>query len=175
MTEKSATEIRLDLARGHRALGEHDEAVACLERCASADESGELHEFATGYVNDLHERGHRASAERLARLLAAWDEAARQSELDDSDDDVTRAIGGPALATPTLAALLADQGHTARALAVAEDALRLRPGDPRARALAEGLRAAQPEAFQDPGSCVSELERWLKNARQRAAEWEARR
>ncbi len=88
MTDKSHTRIRLELAEGHWALGEHDDALACLERIEEpCDEIRSL----------------------LAALLESETDAGARARL-------TEALGphqgpSPALATPTMAALLEEQGH----------------------------------------------------------------
>ena len=46
------------------------------------------------------------------------------------------------LATPTVARLLAEQGHPEKALAVADDVLRRNPGDARALAVRASLEQA---------------------------------
>lgn len=112
-------ELRLSIAKGHWALGEHDEALGALERAASEDPTCDtLREFVAELDSDLL-RG--PLAERLAALRGAL--ATPPAASDDVDDAV------PRLSTPTLAQLLADQGHADKALRVADAVLRRNPDD----------------------------------------------
>jgi hypothetical protein len=70
------------------------------------------------------------------------------------------------LATPTVARLLAEQGHPEQALLIAADVLRRNPDDARALAVRASLeRPAAPERTPSGrnGRIVAELERWLGN------------
>jgi tetratricopeptide (TPR) repeat protein len=162
MTKQDATRIRVDLARGHWQLGERGEAIACLERAAAASP---LHDGLLALVETCLEDLESGGAEEMALRLAAL----RARILDAQDEHSSEAMPAP-LATPTVAKLLADQGHPEKALAVADDVLRRNPGD--ARALAVRASLAQPPPARRPQSSsnarvVAELERWLANLARR--------
>jgi tetratricopeptide (TPR) repeat protein len=151
-------ELRLSIAKGHWALGEHDEALSALERAVEEDPCDSLREFA----GDLDADSLRGPlAERLAAIRDALARAAAPA------DDAELAV--PRLSTPTLAELLADQGHAGKALRVAEEVLRRRPDDERALAVRERLRAPR----SDRERWIAELERWLRSAQQRRMQREA--
>lgn len=141
MRSRSPTELRLELAEGHWMLGEYDDALACLERVeGDADAVRALVERLLAHEDAPAPRA------RLADLLAQL------------DTGFTRV-----LATPTLAALLKEQGHDERALRVAEDVLRRSPSDPRAQALVQSLCVPSgPRA-----DVLATLERWLAYFRNR--------
>lgn len=67
----------------------------------------------------------------------------------------------PLPSTPTVAELLAEQGHTDRALAVTDDVLRRNPRDARALAMRERLVAGD---HRKSAEVARVLERWLENA-----------
>lgn len=164
MTKQDATRIRVDLARGHWQLGERAEAIACLERASAA---APLHDGLLQLVESCLEDLESGGAEELALRLAAL----RAQILDAQDEHAAEAMPAP-LATPTVAKLLADQGHPEKALAVADDVLRRHPGDARALAVRASL-APRPQQ-RPPGSqsdsqsrVVAELERWLGNLARR--------
>jgi tetratricopeptide (TPR) repeat protein len=154
VTQKSAVLIRLDIVRNHLALGESEEALHNLGKAISDDpEEPELlallEQPETALV--LPAEGLKALKERV-RASQCGDEAAESL--------------GPPLATPTMAQLLADQGHSEKALQVAEDVLRRDPEDERARAVKSALRDAS-------GACsarIEPLERWLAQIRRRRQE-----
>jgi tetratricopeptide (TPR) repeat protein len=160
MTRESSFEVRLELARGHARLGEHEEAVRCAERAleeASADpRDPRLAALASHLAAELAGREGTEAREdlqgRLRRILQATGEVEE--------------VPGR-LATPTLAELLAEQGHSEQALRVAESVLRKRPDDPRARAVRERLQPAADARSLDPEATVAELERWLGRLRWR--------
>ncbi len=71
---------------------------------------------------------------------------------------------GPALATPTMAELLEQQGHAEKALEVAERALARNPGEARALAVRNRLSPSpSPHERQ-----IAVLETWLGYYRARA-------
>jgi tetratricopeptide (TPR) repeat protein len=161
VTAKDPLQMRLELARMHWALGEHGDALAALERCAGLDPAHDaLLQLVDGCLEEL-EAGHAVDvASRLARLRAKLIEAhdaKQQEEL-------------PAkLATPTLARLLAEQGHAQKALAVADDLVRRNPKDERALAVRASLtRTPEPPARH--GRVIAELERWLARLTARKTE-----
>jgi tetratricopeptide (TPR) repeat protein len=159
VTDKHSAKLRLELARMHWARGERAEAVSALERSAKQEGSdpdallavvdGCLEELEAGDAVDL--------AARLAGLRARAVEAI---EARDSAD-----LPAP-LETPTLAKLLADQGHADKALAVADNLLRRNPGDRRALAVRESI-TARPAQRGAHSRVVTELERWLANLARR--------
>jgi len=158
VSDKDPGKLRLELARMHWALGERADAVGALERACSAGVDPEallalcdacLEELEAGDAVDL--------AAKLAGLRARAVEAI---EARDNAD-----LPAP-LATPTLAKLLADQGHAAKALAVADDLLRRNPGDARALAVRDAI-TAPPARRPRRARVVAELERWLANLARR--------
>jgi tetratricopeptide (TPR) repeat protein len=151
-------ELRLSIAKGHWALGEHEDALAALERAAEEDPCDSVREFAAGLDADSLRGPLAARLEALRAVLA------RPAA---SNDDADLAV--PRLSTPTLAELLADQGHAGKALRVAEEVLRRRPDDERALAVRERLRAPR----SDRERWIAELERWLRSAQQRRMQREA--
>ncbi len=160
MSGSKEADIRLDLARGHWALREHDDAIFCLERCADVSpEHPQLAELAEIFREELEQKpGKSLLLERLYELQARL-----QPEKEESPN--APAGVGPALATPTLASLLAGQGHADQALEVVEGALKKNPEDERALAVREQL---QPSAALN-AERVAELERWLHNLRGRSS------
>ena len=159
MSQKTPFQIRVELARGHWALQEYELALASIERAEPLPEECEalanvLREFLTTLENGS------VGGEIEARLQALL-EPLCQPPAEEPGPAVS-----PVLATPTMAQLLADQGHRDQALEVAQDVLRRRPDDEDARALKNELQ---------PGSesnqrVTAELERWLQNLRRRRAE-----
>ncbi|MFQ5698671.1 MAG: tetratricopeptide repeat protein [Myxococcota bacterium] len=159
---RNAFEIRLELAQGHWDIGEYEEALLCLERALSDARGGpqdpRLAELASALAGGLTWRaGDAASSALRARLDRVVTQA---SEVE--------SLSSP-LATPTLAGLLLEQGHPQQARRVAEEALRRRPEDPRARAV--WTRLAQEEAATSGRPrrqrTIEELERWLVRLRAR--------
>jgi tetratricopeptide (TPR) repeat protein len=138
---------RIELVRGHWSLGERDEALVCLERLAAAEPAaGGLRELVEELRAELESESESALGERFAALV-------RQL----SAVEPIAPLSGSPLVTGTLASLLVEQGHTEQALAVAEDVLRTRPDDVRARAVRERLRASQLARV------IERLEHWLGN------------
>ena len=162
MTETS--DIRLELARGHWALGEYEEALCCLERRAREGGGGlRLRTLAESLVQEaetLPGSGPSAWSERL-RDLARPARAGRMERGFDALEATS-----PSLTTSTLAELLARQGHEDRALLVAEDVLRRNPRD--ARALALKRRIVEGAPAKREARVIEELERWLVSARRRS-------
>jgi hypothetical protein len=142
-TQRART--RLELARGHWSLGEHEEALVCLERLEESDPQAAGLAALVEELRDDPSAGAPADvAERLEALARRLNPPAPIAPLP-----------GSPLATGTLASLLVDQGHGAAALAVAEDVLRARPDDVRALAVRERVRGGQPQR------ALERLERWL--------------
>jgi tetratricopeptide (TPR) repeat protein len=175
MTGNDAFEVRLGLAQGHWEIGEYEEALRCLERAleepSDDPQDPRLGELASRLVGELSgQAGAGASEDLRTRLYRVLEAASASDELSGS------------IATPTLAELLAEQGHAEKALRVAEDVLRKNPEDTRARAVRERLQPsppsahpeARPESRRDGDAVIAELERWLGNLRRRGAEQEAR-
>jgi hypothetical protein len=148
---RDTTKIRLDLARGHWALAEHEEALTSLERLADAEPAAE---GLAGLVDQLlaeAEAGGGVDREVARRLAALRRELPRSGTVVPPD--------GSPLATETLARLLADQGHAGPAVAVAQQVLRARPDSPGARRIVEGAS----------GGAIDRLERWLERIRRHAS------
>jgi tetratricopeptide (TPR) repeat protein len=168
MSGKDPAKMRLELARMHWALGERADAVTTLERGAAAIADPEsLLALVDGYLEELEAGDAPDLAARLAGLRAKAVEALEARE--------APAVPAP-LATPTMAKLLADQGHSEKALAVTDDLLRRNPGDARALAVRESITAqgapAAPSAPRRTGRknhsrAIGELERWLGNLARR--------
>ncbi|MFI5314941.1 MAG: hypothetical protein ACHQ6T_04520 [Myxococcota bacterium] len=159
MSGNDPAKMRLELARMHWALGERAEAVSALERVAQklADPDALLalvdaclEELEAGDAVDL--------AARLAGLRAR---AIEKLEARDNADLPTP------LASPTLAKLLADQGHDDKALAVTDNLLRRNPADARALALREEISAKPARPRKTHARAIAELERWLANLARR--------
>jgi len=140
----------------HWALGERAEAVSALERCARENSDPEaLLDIVDGCLEELEAGDAADVAARLAGLRARAVEAFEARENAD--------LPAP-LETPTLAKLLADQGHAEKALAVADNLLRRNPGDARALAVRESLTiTAKPARSKTHTRTIAELERWLGN------------
>ncbi len=153
--ERSPSEIRMDLARGHWALNEHDDAIFCLERIVEEDPAtANLLELADSFMGELAGRSYQALlVDRLDTLRRRAIESQGPPPAESSN-----------LATSTLAELLEGQGHRERALEVAKDVLGRNPDDERARALRGRLLAqAEPEAPSPRQQQLAELERWLES------------
>jgi tetratricopeptide (TPR) repeat protein len=163
MTDKSPAELRLDLARGHWSLGERDDAIFCLERCAeAAPDFAPLRDLALGFLGELTDDVDDLLAERLRALCAAL-------PADAQEESPPPAV----ITTPTFAQVLAGQGHTERALEVADAVLARSPDDERALAVREELAADVPDVGELPRyALIRQLEAWLANARRRRAELE---
>jgi tetratricopeptide (TPR) repeat protein len=159
VSDKDPAKLRLELARMHWALGERAESVAALERAAKqpAVEPEPLLALVDACLEELEAGDAVDLAAKLAGLRARMVEA---MEARDNAD-----LPAP-LATPTLARLLADQGHADKALAVADDLLRRNPGDVRALAVKESITAG-PARRGRHGRTIAELERWLANLARR--------
>ncbi len=157
---KSPIRIRLTLAEGHWALGEQDEALECLRR---------------GFEE---EPGEPALGRLVERFLAEVEQGAATPTLRGSLEALKKRVQTAparppetafALATPTMAELLEQQGHRKRALEVAEEVLARNPREARALAVRNRLRpCARPH---DPQIAI--LERWLHYYRQPHGEAQA--
>ncbi|HTO53546.1 MAG TPA: hypothetical protein VMR50_09185 [Myxococcota bacterium] len=159
-SSKNSATLRLELARMHWALGERAEAVGALEKNGQAlGDPESLLALVDEYLEELEAGDAVDLAARLAGLRARAVEAL---EARDS------AELPPPLVTPTVARLLADQGHSEKALAVTDDLLRRNPRDVRARAVRDAL-TAKPERPRDENHApvIEELERWLGNLARR--------
>lgn len=156
MSADEATRIRVDLARGHWQLGEFSEAVVSLERASLVSPLFDgLLVLVESCLEDLESGGSDELALRLAVL--------RAQILDAQDELSAEAMPAP-LATPTVARLLAEQGHPEKALAIAADVLRRYPDDARALAVRASLERPPAAKRSHSGSnarVVAELERWL--------------
>jgi len=142
----------------HWALGERADAVAALERCARESYDPEvLLDLVDGCLEELEAGDAADLAARLAGLRARAVEAFEARENAD--------LPAP-LETPTLAKLLADQGHAEKALAVADNLLRRNPADARALAVRESL-TVRPALSKSHTRTIAELERWLANLARR--------
>lgn len=149
MSDRNPAEVRMELASGHWALEEYDEAIECLLRVvADAPKTPGLAEMVAKYAMESED----------ARLAAAHEALLCDSE----------ASNASPLHTATMAKLLADQGHESQALRVASDALHRNPDDPRARELHERLAKNRTGSNGAAARAnVDELERWLVRIRER--------
>ncbi len=152
---KSPIRIRLTLAEGHWTLGEHDQAIDSLRRAFEAEPD----EAALGALVD---RFLKEAEESMASpaLRAALEAMKKQRE----PEPVSLVDPGPVLATSTMAELLEQQGHTRKALEVAERTLARNPGEARALAVRNRL---SPTPAPDERR-VRVLEGWLDYFRRRA-------
>jgi len=149
--------MRLELARMQWALGERADAVSTLEKGTATADPESLLGDVDGYLEELEAGDAPDLAARLAGLRAKAVEALEAHE--------AAALPAPHV-TPTVAQLLADQGHPDRALAVAEDVLRRNPADLRALAVREAItKPGKPR--REHARTISELERWLGNLARR--------
>ncbi len=155
MSVKSPIRIRLTLAEGHWTLGEHDQAIDSLRRAFEVEPD----EAAVGALAD---RFLEEAEESMAppALRAALEAMKKQRE----PEPVSLVDAGPVRATSTMAELLEQQGHTRKALEVAERTLARIPGE--ARALAVRNRLSPPPAPEERR--VRVLEGWLDYFRRRA-------
>jgi uncharacterized protein HemY len=155
--------LRIRLAEGHWRLGEHDEALRCLERAVEEDpEDSELCRFLERLESAVAQgEGPAGLLKPLRRLLGrlgaeelvAGEPLPAEGEADEL----------PPLSTSTIAELFAEQGLTDKAVRVAEDVLGRNPGDERARRLM--ARLSRPG---DPRTrWIATLERWLGNLERR--------
>ncbi len=156
MTAKQPIEIRLEIARLHWEIQEYGLALDCFER-ALKDDSGapELRSRLEACLGEAVEKG--VAPEIIDRIRRSIE---RLSPIDIAGEGFEPSSP---IATPTLAGLLADQGHADKALAVATSLLEQDPDDERALAVKARLSA-------DMGSrkkVIDELSRWLGNARRR--------
>ncbi len=145
--------IRIELARGHWTLREHVLALDCVEKAIGDDPDGpELLPLIQSLLDD-----GRSVPDGVAMRLAALLDLVSGSEPTDGPIEV------PApLATATVAALLAEQGHEAQARALADDLLRRNPDNARALQVRDRLADERRERI------IATLERWLANAKRGA-------
>ena len=159
MSGNDPAKMRLKLARMHWALGERAEAVSALERLAAKlGDPDSLLALVDACLEELEGGDAVDLAARLAGLRARALEAL---EARDNAD-----LPAP-LASPTLAKLLADQGHNDKALAVTDDLLRRNPADARALAVREAITAKPARPVKTHERTIAELERWLANLARR--------
>jgi tetratricopeptide (TPR) repeat protein len=139
----------MELARGHWALEEFDEAIECVLRViADEPQAPGLAEMVAKFALESHDSRLAAAHEALS-----LHEGSRNRS---------------PLHTATMATLLAEQGHESQALQVASDAVHRNPEDERAREVHERLAKTAP----DPRAAgkraqIDELERWLVRIRER--------
>jgi hypothetical protein len=163
MSAKDATQLRVELARGHWQLGERPEAVTCLERAADAGAgAAALLALVDAGLDELDGAGEDELVSRLSRLRS------RLAPVEEPDAPTVVPVPTP-LATPTLAKLLAEQGHAEKALAVADQVLRRNANDERALAVRAQLSKPKSPAGANGGHerRIRELSRWLANLARR--------
>jgi uncharacterized protein HemY len=155
--------LRIRLADGHWRLGEHDEALRCLERAMDEDpQDSELRRFLERLESAVAQgEGPAELARPLRRLLDRHgEEELLTGEALPGEGEVDEL---PPLSSSTIAELFAEQGLTDKAVRVAEDVLGRNPGDERARRLMARLsRPGDPRA-----RWIATLERWLGNLERR--------
>ncbi len=152
MSAEQPLEIRLKIARLHWELQEYDEALSCLERAVNdAPVPDELRSELDSYLEKADDVG--VSPQLVARIRRAMGAEASQAERDFEPSSP--------LTTPTLARLLANQGHADRALAVTTRLLEQNPADERALAVKAELSSGSARDH----NVMDELSRWLRNAR----------
>ena len=156
MTHESRVDIRIRLAEGHWALGEHAEALRSIEWALEENAEHARLPQLLGTLRALIRAGEApgelaSELEALAERLPAGTAFEEASEMDEL----------PALTTSTVAELFAEQGLHNKAARVAEDVLRRRPDDTRARSLLS--RLSDLDSGED--SPISRLERWLERVR----------
>ena len=114
MKEQSRFDIRLMLAKGHWKLGEYDLSLSSIE--ASFEETGDVgqvSELLQGFQDELSQGV--ANLEAQAKL-DEWFEQFNGTSMAAMPSPVSES---PVLATPTLAQLMADQGHHDEAVEIA--------------------------------------------------------
>ena len=156
MTLESRVEIRIRLAEGHWALGEHAEALRSIEW---ALEENAKHPRLPQLLATL--RALIRAGEAPGELGAELDALAERLPPGTAFEEASELDEFPALTTATVAELFAEQGLHDKALRVAEDVLRRRPDDDRARSLLSRLSDLDVEE----DSRVSRLESWLGRVR----------
>ncbi len=152
MSAEQPLEIRLKIARLHWELQEYDEALSCLERAVNGapvpDELRSELEACLGKADDVG--ASPLLVARIRRAMGAQDPLAVRDFEPSSP-----------LATPTLARLLAKQGHADKALSVTKSLLEQNPDDERALAVKAELSTGSAR----DQNMIDELSRWLANAR----------
>ena len=163
MKDQSRFDIRLMLAKGHWTLGEYDFALRCIE--ASFEETGDV-----GQVSELLQtfQSELSDGPPNADAQAKLDEWFEQFNGTSMASISTPVAESPVLATPTIAHLMAKQGHHDEALEIAESVLRRNPADEQAIAVLDEIAAERAPSGGDTDSLhlIMELERWLANATQ---------
>ncbi|MCP4006059.1 MAG: hypothetical protein GY725_17890 [bacterium] len=154
MSKKDPTQLRIEIARGHWALGEIEEAVVCLERAVSAALDPNTLMLVVGTLLD-----DVASEPVNERLIALRDCILERMEIKAGFQ-----LPEP-LATPTMAQLLADQGHPEKARAVANVVLEKDPDNERARAVRDSLGSPLEDRR---ARTILKLERLLAAAQRRS-------
>lgn len=152
MSAEQPLEIRLKIARLHWELQEYDEALSCLERAVNgAPVPDQLRSELEAFLAKADELG--ASPLVVAQIRRAMG----------AEDSLVERGFEPSspLATPTLARLLAKQGHADKALAVTTSLLEQNPNDERALAVKAELSTGSAR----DQNVIDELSRWLTNAR----------
>ena len=163
MSDQSRFDIRLMLAKGHWALGEYDQALACVE--ASFEETGDV-----AQVSELLQIFQDGVSEGPANpeaqsKLDQWFEQFNETS---APGEPSAVLGSAVLATPTMAQLMADQGHHDEAAEIAEDVLRRNPADEQAMAVLDEISGSS--RHDDNLALIAELERWLANVRIRRSQ-----
>lgn len=168
MNATRRAEIRLQVAQGHWALGEHSEALAALDRAAREDPTSQaLMDWIDATREEVRDGPIARYLEALqAQLLPTFRGFGDEADADSADAGLRSGPGAAPHelpATPTLAELLADQGHREKALQITDDVLRKNPADARALAVRDRLKPA-PRAGERQ---LRTLERWLVNLKRR--------
>lgn len=163
MNATRRAEIRLQVAQGHWTLGEQAEALAALDRAAREDPTSQaLLDWIDAIRDEVREGPVARYVEALqAQLLPTFRAVEAPESVRGEAADLPRRDELPA--TPTLAELLADQGHRDRALQVTDDVLRDNPANERALAVRARLQARSPAGDRT----LRTLERWLANLERR--------
>ncbi len=152
MSAEQPLEIRLKIARLHWDLQEYDEALHCLERAVNGTSvPDELRSELDAYLVKADDVGASPLVvARIRRVLGA--DGPRAGRYFEPSSPLT---------TPTLARLLAKQGHADKALAVTTSLLEQNPDDERALAVRAELKTGSAR----DQNVIEELSRWLANAR----------
>ena len=156
MSAEQPLEIRLKIARLHWELQEYDEALSCLERAVNGAPVPEvLRSELEAYLLKADDVGASPLVVARIRLVLGAEDSLAERDFEPSSP----------LTTPTLARLLAKQGHADKALAVTTSLLEQNPDDERALAVKAELSTAVGDQ-----NVIDELSRWLANAR-RLGQW----
>jgi tetratricopeptide (TPR) repeat protein len=185
LKETERIERRLRLVEDHWSLGEDEEALRCLERAIDEDPNDpgiaeQVRLLRASAESDHHPVEIRERLDEVAaRVFGSEEEGEPEPvpvetpEEPDEDFPVEMAEeeeeGLPAVATSTVAELLADQGLHEKARQVANEVLERSPSDERARTL---LRKLSGDEARE-GNPIQALERWLTQVRRVRREREA--